>query len=133
MRVQMCGCVFTHFLNNGQFEGPTLATERILWRRHLGRAATCRRLPNAWCVYIITDPYSFLPCQVVWLLSFILVRVAWGIRIRWLVVHREARHISGNIRGRFRVDYAQPGLSTNTYRWVKHSNQITTPQWLVIC
>jgi len=52
MRVQMRGCVFTYFLSNGHFEGPTLATERIPWRRHLGCAATCRRLPNAWCLCI---------------------------------------------------------------------------------
>jgi len=52
MRVQKCGCVFTHFLKNGQFEGPALATERIPWRRHIGCAATSGRLPKAWCVYI---------------------------------------------------------------------------------
>jgi len=52
MRVQICGCIFTHFLSNGQFEGPTLATDRIPWRWHLGRAATSRRLPSAWCVCI---------------------------------------------------------------------------------
>jgi len=27
--VQMCGCVFTKLLSNVQYEGPTLATERI--------------------------------------------------------------------------------------------------------
>jgi len=40
--------------------------------------------------------------------------VVWGSGVSF--VHSGARLISG----KFRVDYAQPGLPINTYRWVEH-------------
>ena len=42
------------------------------------------------------------------------------------------RLISGNIRGRFRVVHVQQWLYVKLYRWVEHSVQIMTLQWLNI-
>jgi hypothetical protein len=57
---------------------------------------------------------------------FILVRVSWGIRIRWLVCSAVSTSYLTEYTWCVQVDYAEQCLYINIYRWVKHySNKYT--------
>jgi len=56
MRVQMYGCVFTHFATH-HFEDATLASERTPWWWHHWHAETCWRFIKSdvyifWCMWV---------------------------------------------------------------------------------